>query len=114
MRDVVRSYAIEALGDADGVLVVEETGFLKKGTDSVGVARQYSGTAGRIENCQTGVFLAYASRYGQPLIDRQIYLPRDWSANEERLQRLASPNIMPLPPNRPSQPSLLPMRSMLV
>src|SRR5690606_26409426 len=58
LRDVVRSYVIEALGDPDGVLVVDETGFLKKGDQSVGVARQYSGTAGRIENCQVGVFLA--------------------------------------------------------
>jgi len=64
--------------DADGVLVVDETGFLKKGEHSVGVARQYSGTAGRIENCQVGVFLAYASRYGQTLIDRRLYLPKGW------------------------------------
>jgi SRSO17 transposase len=70
LRDVVRGYPIEALGDTNGVLVVDETGFLKKGTHSVGVARQYSSTAGRIENCQIGVFLAYASRYGQTLIDR--------------------------------------------
>jgi SRSO17 transposase len=84
LRDVVRTYATEALGDEDGVLVVDETGFLKKGTHSVGVARQYSGTAGRIENCQVGVFLAYASRYGQTLIDRQLYLPKDWSENEPR------------------------------
>src|SRR3954469_25904031 len=65
LRDRVRADVIEALGDRDGVLVVDETGFLKKGEHSVGVARQYSGTAGRIENCQIGVFLAYASRYGQ-------------------------------------------------
>ena len=64
LRDEVRSYAVEALGDTDGMLVVDETGFLKKGTHSVGVARQYSGTAGRVENCQVGVFLAYASRFG--------------------------------------------------
>jgi SRSO17 transposase len=73
---------IEALGDADGVLVVDETGFLKKGEHSVGVARQYSGTAGRIENCQIGVFLAYASRYGQALIDRRLYLPEAWAQDE--------------------------------
>src|SRR4051812_14477481 len=72
LRDRVRADVIEALGDADGVLVVDETGFLKKGEHSVGVARQYSGTAGRIENCQIGVFLAYASRYGQALIDRPL------------------------------------------
>ena len=84
LRDTVRAYAIESLGDADGVLVVDETGFLKKGAHSVGVARQYSGTAGRIENCQVGVFLAYASRYGQTLIDRQLYLPKEWAEDEAR------------------------------
>jgi SRSO17 transposase len=73
LRDRVRADVIEALGDRDGVLVVDETGFMKKGEHSVGVARQYSGTAGRIENCQIGVFLAYASRYGQALIDRCLY-----------------------------------------
>lgn len=84
LRDVVRAYAVEALGDVDGVLVVDETGFLKKGEHSVGVARQYSGTAGRIENCQVGVFLAYASRYGQTLIDRRLYLPKAWADDEAR------------------------------
>lgn len=84
LRDAVRAYAVEALGDADGVLVVDETGFLKKGSHSVGVARQYSGTAGRIENCQIGVFIAYASRYGQTLIDRQLYLPKEWAEDEAR------------------------------
>lgn len=80
----VRSYAIEALGDPDGVLVVDETGFLKKGVHSVGVGRQYSGTAGRIENCQIGVFAAYASRWGHALIDRQLYLPKAWANDPER------------------------------
>lgn len=84
LRDVVRTYAIEALGDRDGVLVIDETGFVKKGEHSVGVARQYSGTAGRIENCQTGVFLAYASRFGQALIDRQLYLPEGWAQDRSR------------------------------
>jgi SRSO17 transposase len=84
LRDVVRSYVLETLGDPDGVLVVDETGFLKKGTQSVGVARQYSGTAGRIENCQVGVFLAYASRFGQALIDRRLYLPESWTKDAAR------------------------------
>jgi SRSO17 transposase len=84
LRDTVRAYAIETLGDPDGVLVVDETGFLKKGEHSVGVARQYSGTAGRIENCQVGVFLAYASRFGQTLIDRRLYLPKDWAEDATR------------------------------
>lgn len=80
----VRSYAIEALGEPDGVLVVDETGFLKKGTQSVGVARQYSGTAGRIENCQIGVFASYASRWGHALIDRRLYLPKAWADAPDR------------------------------
>lgn len=84
LRDVVRDYVIEALGDPDGVLVVDETGFLKKGDRSVGVARQYSGTAGRIENCQVGVFVAYASRFGQALIDRRLYLPEAWAGDAAR------------------------------
>lgn len=81
---LVRRYAIDALGDADGVLVVDETGFLKKGTESVGVARQYSGTAGRIENSQIGVFAAYASRYGHALVDRRLYLPKAWAEDAAR------------------------------
>lgn len=91
LRDVVRSYVLEALGDADGVLVVDETGFLKKGDQSVGVARQYSGTAGRIENCQVGVFLAYASRFGQALIDRRLYLPESWAKDAARRARAQVP-----------------------
>src|ERR1700738_1289826 len=78
---ICRGYVIERLGDPSAVLVVDETGFLKKGRHSVGVARQYSGTAGRIENCQVGVFLAYASPLGQALIDRRLYLPGTWAAD---------------------------------
>jgi SRSO17 transposase len=84
LRDEARAYALEALSDSDAVLVVDETGFVKKGDHSVGVARQYSGAAGRIENSQIGVFLAYASRYGQTLIDRRLYLPEKWAADAER------------------------------
>lgn len=91
LRDLVRRYVIEALGDADGVLVVDETGFVKKGDRSVGVARQYSGTAGRIENCQIGVFLAYASRFGQALIDRRLYLPQAWATDAARRARAQVP-----------------------
>ena len=72
------------LGDADAVLVVEETGFVKKGNKSVGVQRQYSGTAGRIENCRIGVFLGYASRHGHALIDRALYLPEAWANTPTR------------------------------
>ena len=75
VRDDLKTYVIEHLADADGALVVDETGFLKKGDKSVGVQRQYSGTAGRIENCQIGVFLAYASVRGRTLLDRELYCP---------------------------------------
>lgn len=94
LRDLVRSYVVDALGDADGVLVVDETGFLKKGDRSVGVARQYSGTAGRIENCQVGVFLAYASRFGQALIDRRLYLPEVWARDAVRRAKAKVPEAI--------------------
>src|SRR6187200_2317059 len=91
LRDHVRAYVVEALGDPDGVLVVDETGFLKKGEHSVGVARQYSGTAGRIENCQIGVFLSYASRFGHSLIDRRLYLPEAWAQDESKRAKAGVP-----------------------
>jgi SRSO17 transposase len=91
MRDVVRTEVIASLGDPNGVLVVDETGFLKKGKHSVGVARQYCGTAGRIENCQVGVFLAYASPLGQALIDRRLYLPEAWAGDGARRRQAQVP-----------------------
>jgi SRSO17 transposase len=91
-RDLCRDYAVEHLGAADGVLVVDETGFLKKGEHSAGVARQYSGTAGRIENAQIGVFLAYASGKGHALIDRELYLPEEWCANAGKRAEAAVPD----------------------
>src|SRR3954454_22788963 len=75
VRDDLRAYVVAHLGDAEGVLVLDETGFVKKGTKSAGVQRQYSGTVGRVENCQVGVFLGYASRHGRALIDHALYLP---------------------------------------
>src|SRR4051794_2698518 len=78
VRDDLRDYVVEHLGDEAAVLVVDETGFLKKGRKSAGVARQYSGTAGRVENCQVGVFLAHAAAAGRTFIDRELYLPRAW------------------------------------
>jgi SRSO17 transposase len=84
VRDDLRAYVVERLGDPAAVLVIDETGFLKKGTKSVGVARQYSGTAGRIENCQIGVFLAYASAHGQAFLDRALYLPKVWVDDRPR------------------------------
>lgn len=91
LRDKVREEVICTLGDPAGVLVVDETGFLKKGSHSVGVSRQYSGTAGRIENCQVGVFLAYASPLGQALIDRRLYLPESWTQDRPRCRAAAVP-----------------------
>lgn len=87
----VGDYALEALGDEGGVLVVDETGFVKKGVHSVGVARQYSGTAGRIENSQVGVFMGYASKYGHTLIDRQLYLPKVWAEDMDRRGKVSVP-----------------------
>src|SRR5215213_5974969 len=84
VRDDLLDEVIAELGDEDGVLVVDETGFLKKGTKSCGVARQYSGTAGRIENCQIGVFLGYASPKGRAGVDRALYLPRQWADDQGR------------------------------
>ncbi|MER5326271.1 IS701 family transposase [Streptosporangium roseum] len=92
VRDDLRAYVVEKLGDADGVLIVDETGFVKKGDRSAGVQRQYSGTAGRIENCQLGVFVAYASPRGRALIDRELYLPKSWLADRERCTRAAIPD----------------------
>jgi SRSO17 transposase len=84
VRDDLRGFVAAQLGDAAGVLICDETGFLKKGTGSVGVQRQYSGTAGRIENSQVGVFLSYASSRGRALIDRRVYLPRSWTGDPQR------------------------------
>ena len=84
VRDDLHAYATEHLGDADAVLVLDETGFVKKGTKSAGVPRQYTGTAGRIENSQIGVFLGYASRHGHALLDRALYLPREWAGDADR------------------------------
>ncbi len=91
VRNELRTYVIEHLGDPKAVLVIDETGFLKKGRHSAGVARQYSGTAGRIENCQIGVFLAYASRHGQVLLDRELYLPAEWTNDPPRCQQAGIP-----------------------
>ena len=91
----VREEIVASLGDPRGVLVVDETGFLKKGRHSVGVARQYSGTAGRVENCQIGVFLAYASPLGQALVDRRLYLPETWTKDGPRCRKAGVPETVP-------------------
>jgi SRSO17 transposase len=91
VRDDLRGYVVEHLGDPAAVLVVDETGFLKKGTTSVGVQRQYSGTAGKVDNCQLGVFLAYASAKGRAFIDRELYLPRVWIEDPARCRAARVP-----------------------
>jgi SRSO17 transposase len=95
VRDDLRDYVVKHLGDDDAVLVVDETGFLKKGMQSAGVARQYSGTAGRIENSQVGVFLAYASRRGAAFVDRWLYLPESWTNDRARCRAVGIPDTEP-------------------
>jgi SRSO17 transposase len=91
LRDVVREYLVESLADQDAVLVLDETGFLKQGKRSCGVARQYTGSAGKITNCQIGVFAAYVSRHGHAFIDRALYLPRAWADDPNRLMAARVP-----------------------
>src|ERR1700681_4447380 len=86
LRDIVRDYVIEHLADDDAVFVIDETGFLKQGNASCGVARQYTGSAGKITNCQIGVFAAYVSRHGHAFIDRSLYLPKQWTDDPTRLK----------------------------
>jgi SRSO17 transposase len=94
VRQELREYVVEQLGDTAAVLVIDETGFLKKGRKSVGVQRQYSGTAGRIENCQIGVFLAYTSPAGSALIDRALYLPQEWCNDQQRREEAGVPEAV--------------------
>src|SRR3989440_7547893 len=91
VRDDLQQYILTHLTDPEAVLVVDETGFVKKGKKSVGVAAQYTGTVGKIANCQIGVFLAYANRYGAVLLDRELYLHRDWEKNPERCKEAEVP-----------------------
>src|SRR6201997_4650938 len=86
LRDIVRDYALEHLADKAAVLVLDETGFLKQGKASCGVSRQYTGSAGKITNCQIGVFAAYVSRHGHAFIDRELYLPKEWTDDPDRLE----------------------------
>jgi SRSO17 transposase len=92
LRDRLRSYVTDYLATPNAVGVIDETGFLKKGGHSAGAARQYSGTAGKVENCQIGVFLAYASECGQTLLDRELYLPKAWTDDRERCRRAGIPD----------------------
>jgi len=92
VRDELRRYAVEQLGSDEAVLVVDETSFIKKGEHSVGVKRQYCGTVGRIENCQVGVFLAYATEQGTAFIDRELFLPEEWAADPVRREAAGVPD----------------------
>jgi SRSO17 transposase len=92
LRDDVRAYLVEHLGDPEAVLVIDETGDLKAGTATVGVQRQYTGTAGRVENAQVAVYLVYATDAGHGLVDRELYLPRSWANDPERLQAAGVPD----------------------
>jgi SRSO17 transposase len=98
LRDIVRDYALETLADLDAVLVIDETGFPKQGKASCGVARQYTGSAGKVTNCQIGVFAAYASRHGHAFIDRALYLPKPWASDQAR--RPMCQRKLALPPSR--------------
>ena len=91
VRDDVRSYVVEQLGDPGAVLVVDETGDVKKGTATPGVQRQYTGTAGRIENAQVAVYLGYAAPRGHALIDRELYLPKSWTGDPARCEAAGIP-----------------------
>ena len=91
VRDDLRTYVVDHLGDPGGVLILDETGDLKRGTHSVGVQRQYTGTAGRIENSQVATFLAYATKHGRTLLDREVYLPKSWTDDRQRCQAAGVP-----------------------
>src|SRR5664279_5724231 len=94
LRDIVRDYALETLADGDAVLVIDETGFLKQGKASCGVARQYTGSAGKITNCQIGVFAAYVSDKGHAFIDRALYLPKAWTSVSARMRAAHVPETV--------------------
>jgi SRSO17 transposase len=100
VRDDLRTYLVERLGDPEAVLVIDETGDLKKGTQTVGVQRQYTGTAGRVENAQVTVWLVDASDAGHAVIDRELYLPKGWIDDPARCQAAVSPTRSGLRPNR--------------
>jgi len=94
LRDIVRDYALETLADDGAVLVVDETGFLKQGKASCGVARQYTGSAGKITNCQIGVFACYVTKRGHAFIDRELYLPKSWTDDKARMAKAHAPQEM--------------------
>lgn len=92
VRDALISYVNTHLGDPAGILAIDETGFLQNGTASAGVARQYSGTAGRVKNCQIGVFLTYATKHGRTVVDRELYSPKAWIDDSDRCAKVGIPD----------------------
>jgi SRSO17 transposase len=96
VREELRLYVVQHLGDPNGVLVLDETGFVKKGGHSAGVARQYTGPVGNGENCQIGVFLGYASPLGHALLDRELYLPKEWTDDRARCEQAGIPADRPV------------------
>jgi len=92
VRDALRRSIVQHLEDPEAVLVLDETGFLKKGRHSAGVARQYSGTAGKVDNCQIGVFLGYASALGHAPLARELFLPKEWTDDRDRCQQAGIPD----------------------
>lgn len=107
LRDSLRQYAVERMGEPSGVLVVDETGFLKQGKKSCGVMRQYSGTAGKVANCQVGVFLVYATSKGFTFLDRKLYLPKEWLQDRERCKESGIPENMEFQPKTQMALSML-------
>lgn len=91
VREDIQEFVADRLGEADGVLIVDDTGFIKKGVTSAGVGRQYTGTSGKVDNCQIGVFAAYASRRGRALVDRELYLPKSWTGDPDRCEAARIP-----------------------
>ena len=99
LRDIVRDYVVETFGAEDAVRVIDETGFLKQGKASCGVARQYTGSAGKITNCQVGVFATYVSQRGHAFIDRALYLPKSWTGDPARMDKAHVPRKRALRPS---------------
>ena len=94
-RDLYQDFVVDSFGDDEGIGVLDETGFLKKGTESVGVQRQYTGTAGKVTNCQVGVFLCYFGRGSQVLLDRRLYMPKSWCRDAARCRKAKVPSETP-------------------
>lgn len=101
IRDALMGYVKKHLGDPAGILAIDETGFLKKGAASAGVARQYSGTAGRVENCQIGVFLTYATTHGRTFLDRELYIPKAWIDDPARCTKAGIPTARQVMTTKP-------------